>query len=439
MPADPPPTTEYPPMPADPPPTTEYPPMPADPPPTTDYPPMPEDPPPMEYPPMPAEDPPNEGEELINLEIEGEDPSQEAATSAPTNGKKKRGAKDWPKARAVAKSASTHAAKRLDEAAAQHKEIQEKFTSSYSCFEAGPTWLPGAFFNVMAGLAAYALVTGLLVLACWTVVITFESHGRGPAVGVCFAWLVGTFLLASFLFCLDSATAGFALIALGLVELVVVFAVGIAGGRFFYEARILTDNPPIPNTVSHPKQTRRDTWRVSIRATSRDAWHTGPSTSRCSSWRWRRSGRLRVHRRHLRRHQALCVGEGYLQRQQMLPLRCANRPLRCNQSPKFDILLGGRWKHRACSSPPHSVLRAVVCRFSGYNCCYGGVVTCEEWMNGPKAAMYAYPDESVRNDGSTFNKMIQVLPVCVRVWVCACMCVCERARAPARQLRGCYA
>ena len=210
---------------------------------------MPDDPPPTtDYPPMPAEDPPNEGEELINLEIEGEDPSQDAATSAPTNGKKKR----WPKVRAVAKSASTHAAKRLDDAAAQHKEIKGKFASSYSCFEACPTWLPGAFLNVMAGLAAYALVTGLLVLACWTVVITFESHGRGPAVGVCFAWLVGTFLLASILFCCDSATAGAALIALGLVELVVVFAVGIAGGRFFYEARILTDNPPITNTVSHP-------------------------------------------------------------------------------------------------------------------------------------------------------------------------------------------
>jgi hypothetical protein len=37
-----------------------------------------------------------------------------------------------------------------------------------------------------------------------------------------------------------------------LVELIVVFAVGIGGGRFFSEARILTDNPPITNTVSHP-------------------------------------------------------------------------------------------------------------------------------------------------------------------------------------------
>ena len=165
-------------------------------------------------------------------------------------------------------------------------------------------------------------------------------------------------------------------------------------------------------------------------------WHTGPSASRSSSWRWRRSGRLRVHRRHLRRHQALYVGAGYLQRQQMLPLRCANRPLRCNQSPKFDVLLGGRWKHRACFSPPHSVTRAVICRFPGYNCCYGGVVTCEAWMNGPKTAMYAYPDESVRNDGSTFDTMIQVccLPVCGCGCAPACVSVSARARVSAAWL-----
>jgi hypothetical protein len=78
--------------------------------------------------------------------------------------------------------------------------------------------------------------------------------------------------------------------------------------------------------------------------------------------------------------------------------------------------------------PPHSVTRAVVCRFPGYNCCHGGVVTCEAWMNGPKAAMYAYPDESVRNDGSTFDTMIQVCCLSVRGSGCAPACVSVSAR-----------
>jgi hypothetical protein len=193
---------------------------------------------------MPAGEPPTElgaleisvvGLGMDGIRFDGQDPAAADPKQSPT--KKTAGM------RGAARTAKTHAARHVDEAVTQHKENQAKFTSS--------TGLPHACFHGMVGLAAWALATGVLILMCWTVIICYESSGRGPAVGVCFAWAVGTVLFGVLNGCCGSRVAALIVVIMFPSVVMVVFAVGIEGGARFATAKSLADNPPIANAVSH--------------------------------------------------------------------------------------------------------------------------------------------------------------------------------------------